>query len=78
MNGFNGVGLRHGEWEEYHPDGSLSWKGSFYNGELHGSFKSYFENGDLNWVGKFNMGLPSGCYMEYDIDKIINIKEFHL
>jgi antitoxin component YwqK of YwqJK toxin-antitoxin module len=47
MNQFNDKRQYHGYWEQYYPDGKLSYKGNFINDEYIGYWEWYEKNGSL-------------------------------
>jgi antitoxin component YwqK of YwqJK toxin-antitoxin module len=40
-------GIKDGYWEQYYPDGKLSYKGNFINDEYIGYWEWYEKNGSL-------------------------------
>ncbi len=50
------LGLKQGEWKEFHKNGSLRSKGEYLNGSKHGNWLYFFENGKEEQKGKYAKG----------------------
>ena len=58
-------GERHGYWEQYHEDGSLSSKGNYIDGNRDGLWEYYHKNGQPSMKGNYKDGKEDGLWEFY-------------
>ena len=64
MNEFNDKGERHGLWENYLPNGQLSFRTEYFNDKRHGFYEEYSED-KLRWKGEYQNGERHGLWERY-------------
>ena len=63
-------GKQDGQWEFYHSNGQLWYKGNYINGNRDGQWESYHSNGQLKYKGNYIKGNEDGLWFEgYNEDK---------
>jgi antitoxin component YwqK of YwqJK toxin-antitoxin module len=71
-------GKKQGYWEfYYHPDGSLSSKGSYKDDRLNGMWGWYYPNGNLQSKGLYKNGILEGIFECYDEDGGLKWKKLY-
>lgn len=65
-NQHNAQGQRHGPWEEYHDNGILKYRGTYYNGFRNEAWEIYYDNGELHFKGNYINDHVDG-YCEWNV-----------
>ena len=68
---------QHGQWERYHHNGNLWYKGEFINGVHNGPWVEYWENGNFYFKGSFINGNFCGLCLWYFKDLSIKESNFY-
>ena len=71
-------GRRHGVWEGYYRNGTLSWRRHYHQGREHGVWEEYYPNGTLGWRGNYHHGKQKGLAMWRDPQGRCTQKAYHL
>ena len=78
INQLNEKGHRHGYWEEYHPNGSLWFKGTYNNNNFEGYWEVYYRNGNPWFKGNYdNNGTRIGYWEWYYDNGELREQIFH-
>lgn len=62
------VGKKHGRWQRYYQDGSVSIDAFYLQDEKHGNWKYYYTNGNLQSSINFNRGIRIGKWTSWYLD----------
>ncbi len=62
---FNSDGTKDSLWENYSPDGKISFKGSYKDGKKDGLWIYYFADGNVEQKGRYREDLPNGEWVWY-------------
>lgn len=68
---FDKVGLRHGEWKYYYPNGNLWSLGNYDHGKNSGKKAVYWPEGNIRYEGQFKDDQKSGHWIFYNMDGTI-------
>jgi antitoxin component YwqK of YwqJK toxin-antitoxin module len=78
INQLDSEGRRHGLWEDYLHNGTLSWRGHYHHGKRHGLWEYYWSTGTLWWRAHWHYGVRKGLATRWDTQGRITDKTYHL
>ena len=71
VNQHDPQGRRHGVWENYRLEGTISWRAHFLHGKAHGLYESYRGNGKPWWKRHYVRGEPHGLESYWENNKVL-------
>jgi len=67
--------VKHGEWQQYFPDGTLKLKARYVEGKLQGLMQTFHANGKVMISGTYKDSLKDGIWMYFDENGFAQKKE---
>ena len=71
-------GKKHGVWEDYRADGTLSWRAHYHHGKEHGLWEWYNRDGTLQWRAHYHHGVIHGVWESYRVNGTLSDKTFFI